>query len=585
MKWKHRCLNQLAICFLIAIISQPSKAQVMGWNGEVFKVDTLADHLAFPWEVTYGPDDSLWVTEAKSYKVIKIHPGNKGKREIIDLSDDKNFPNCSGGGCPIWPQGGMMGLAIHPDFNAGKRYVYVAYVYRRNGSCPSGTSSPCYYNTKIVIFLYPNTDSKKYSLCYGDTVISDLPGSNDHNSGRLAIGPDQKLYYTIGDMGAGQFNNSGRTNNAQNTNIYEGKILRLNLEPDNNQNGGDEWIPDDNPFPATGGPTAKNAIYTYGHRNAQGLVWANVNGTDRLFSAEHGDKSDDEVNLIEVARNYGWPFVAGLCDNNYTTLDNPGITDNDKLASMTVGREDTFCNNHNVKQPIFGLFNAKADDIPADGSNIFTWPTVAPSSIDYYKQGYIPGWNYSLLVTSLKYGMYRLKLKTPPGTVIDSTSSPEIVDTLPYFHGLGRFRDIAIAPTGDTLFVAVDSSGSTSGPTGGFNGGNISTPNAGRILRIVYLTVLNVKDNNAKGIIVNYAANILVYPNPASSVINVISKKGERKPIKAQLFDITGKLVKEEVNSSDYFSMQVGNFRRGVYILRLYNGYDATMVTQKIVLQ
>lgn len=572
-------------CLLMGIYSQESFSQTISWNGEVFKIDTLADHLSFPWELTYGPDDSLWVTEARSYQIIKIHPGNKGKRVILDLSSDKNFSNCSGAGCAIWPQGGLMGLAIHPDFNSGKRYVYVAYVYRRIGNCPSGTSSACYYNTKIVRFLYPSTGSNMFTLCCGDTIISDLPGSNDHNSGRLAIGPDNKLYYTIGDMGAGQFNNSGRTNNAQDINIYEGKILRLNLEPDPAQSGGAEWIPDDNPFPVLAAPDSKNAVYSYGHRNAQGIVWANAGGTYRLFSAEHGDKSDDEINVIEPGANYGWPFVAGLCENNYGLLDNPGITDNDKLANMTVGREDTFCMNHNVSPPIFGLFNAAAADIPADGSNIFTWPTIAPSSIDFYNQGYIPGWNNSLLVTSLKYGLYRLKLKTPPGDIIDSSSTGEEVDTIPYFHGIGRFRDIAISPSGDTLFIAVDSSGSTSGPTGGFNGGSSSTPNAGRILRAVYLAVLNVRDNNAKGRTVYTATNVLVYPNPTSNILNIVSRKGEHKPLRVQLFDITGKLVLEATNSADNFSINLGQLTRGMYLFRLYNGYKAPIVTEKIVLQ
>ena len=78
------------------------------------------------------------------------------------------------------------------------------------------------------------------------------------------------------------------------------------------------WIPNDNPF--TNSVSGKvNAVYSYGHRNAQGLVWANVGAQYILYNSEHGDKSDDEVNIISAGRNYGWPKVAGMCDDNYTT--------------------------------------------------------------------------------------------------------------------------------------------------------------------------------------------------------------------------------------------------------------------------
>src|SRR4249919_4152263 len=127
----------LLISFLfIAIL--PAFSQMVSFNGENFKIDTLyplydiPSHnkgLSYPWEITYGPDDSLWITEAHRYRIWKIHPGNKGNRVLLDLSslatfDYYDMPN----GYPA-PQGGLMGLAIHPLLLSGKPYVYVAMVY------------------------------------------------------------------------------------------------------------------------------------------------------------------------------------------------------------------------------------------------------------------------------------------------------------------------------------------------------------------------------------------------------------------------------------------------------------------------
>src|SRR3954463_8334730 len=352
-------LQSLTIVFILAVNAAPAQF-TQTWNGQVFIMDTSSPRMSYPWEIIYGPDDSLWITEARNYLITKMHPGNYGKRTLLNLSGQRNFAN----GASQWPQGGLMGMALHPDLLTGKPYVYVAFVYFKygntgspNNSLCSGTTGnhPCFYKTKIVRYTY-NIVNK--TLGSPVIVLDDIFGSNDHNSGRLKIGPDLKLYYTVGDMGAGQFNNLNRTNNAQDPDEYEGKVLRLNTEPDGDPNDPsdpfNEWIPNDNPFThsVTGYVLA---TYSYGHRNAQGLAWGNVAGTDILYSSEHGDKSDDEVNIIEAGRNYGWPKVAGKCDNNYNTFD--GFGTNDQLAGQNIGREDTFCSSHNVKEPIFQLLN------------------------------------------------------------------------------------------------------------------------------------------------------------------------------------------------------------------------------------
>jgi aldose sugar dehydrogenase len=587
MKTNYRRGFVLFFMVVSALFSRAQRIEV--WHGEIFKIDTLAPALAFPWEITYGPDDSIWVTETRGYKIKKVNPRTKGIRTVINLSSYLNFdPNTVANR----PQGGLMGLAIHPQLLTGKPYVYVAMVYYKyptsgttpdNSTCSGTTGNhPCYYKTKIIRFTYNLTNG---SLQSPQVVIDDLFGSNDHNSGRLAIGPDLKLYYSIGDMGAGQFNNQLRTNNAQNPDVYEGKILRLNTEPDGDANDASDpynkWIPNDNPF--THSVTGKRlATYSFGHRNAQGLVWGNVGSVDRLYSSEHGDKSDDEVNIIEAGRNYGWPKVAGLCDNNYTTHD--ASTNNNKLANQNIGYEDTFCLNHNVKQPMFGLMTAAAAAIPADGTDIFTWPTVAPSSIDFYHHLGIPGWQNSLLVTSLKYGMFRLKLNAS-GDAVDSSSTPTVIDTIPYFHGY-RIRDIAIAPMGDTLFLAIDSAGNTSGPTGGFGTTvDISTPEQGNILRAVILTPLALKEMQTKAQPHNNNAQIWIYPNPASKIIFVETDPELHKPLRAQLFDMTGRLVMTRSYATSGFSLDVSSLRAGMYVLQVFSSKQALLSTEKILIQ
>src|SRR4029078_6906056 len=92
----------------------------------LWDVRILSNKLGMPWEITYGPDDSLWVTEAKAYRIRKVSTVNGGKRTILNLANNKNF----GRSAATWPQGGLMGLALHPQLMTGKPYVYVAYVYR-----------------------------------------------------------------------------------------------------------------------------------------------------------------------------------------------------------------------------------------------------------------------------------------------------------------------------------------------------------------------------------------------------------------------------------------------------------------------
>lgn len=599
---------------VLIILFNPVKelnSQVVDSTTLLFNIDTVAKNLGYPWEITYGPDDSLWITEARGYRVLRISSTrtqldkNDAAQQVLKVplsAGEINFGRTIG----TWPQGGMQGLAIHPEFYSGKPWVYLAYVFKTVGTaCPSSPGSPCYFRTKIVRcrFYFAGESGSpapaKDTLTIMDTVISNLPGSNDHNSGRMVIGPQlengtYKLYYTIGDMGAGQFNNASRTNYAQNRDTCEGKILRLNTEPDGDGVPGlpihefdkwRQWIPNDNPFTHStiGAGTMRTPIYSYGHRNAQGLAWGNANGTWRLYSSEHGDKSDDEVNEIFNGGNYGWPKVAGMgSDNNYSSLD--AYPNNDNLASLLVNyAENTWATTNSMQRPLFVTFNWAASAIPSSGANIFTWGTIAPSSIDFYK-GNIPGWKNSLLVTSLKYGMYRLKLKSD-GTYVDSTVSANAVDTFPLLHGW-RVRDIAINPSANsgTFWVVMDSTGSTSGPTGGFGGGSSATKDGGKVLRLTYKTLITLPLNTNPPLRPPVVKDLVqIFPNPVQNIINIHGKKELRKPLRVQICDIYGRLLKEEKSYKNDFSIDVSSLPPGAYLLKLYNGYDMEVQIEKFI--
>jgi PQQ-dependent dehydrogenase (s-GDH family) len=588
MKNRHFFPYGLFACLCLCVSLNLSAQKTLTYYNQTFLIDTLypatgSTGMSSPWEVVFGPDDSLWVTASHDYKIWKIHPGNKGSRLLLDMNSLKDF---TAGSVSAWPQGGLMGLAIHPQFYTGKPWVYIAYVYHLVSCGTSSGGAYCSYNTKIVRYKY---NSANGSLTYMDDVISGLDGSNDHNSGRLRISPipesdgNYHLYYTIGDMGAGNLANVDRPNHAQDTSIVEGKILRLNSEPDPSQpSGPQQFIPADNPFPAGAAASAKNPIYSFGHRNAQGLDFGSVDGGTSyiLYSSEHGDQSDDEVNIILPHANYGWPKVSGLCDDNYSSF----LNDTMYLAGKAVISESGFCDSTptTLESPMFSFYNWDRSANKASGvlSNMH-WPTIAPSSIRFYGGGAIPGWNNSLLIPSLKDGLFRLKLKAD-GLGIDSTVSP--TDTLHYLAGY-RLRNIAFSPLGDTLFVAVDNSCCTLGASGTI-GNSVASPDLGFILRLVYISTLSL-DTMYKTpppqVVVPAPAT--VYPNPAHGVLYVEGTDGERKPWMARLYSITGQLVLSQQAYEDNFMINIGGIQPGVYVLHLSNGAAMPVLTKKILIQ
>ncbi|WP_205501880.1 PQQ-dependent sugar dehydrogenase [Rufibacter psychrotolerans] len=474
-----------SLLFLLLAFSAalPAWAQnLTGPQGEVFTVRVVKDKLSDPWEVTYGPDHHLWVTEAKGYRVSRIHPTTGAQTVVLDLNNLRQFPRYdkvpdSIDGGKSWPQGGLMGMALHPQLLTGKPYVYLAYAYQFAGANKPGDGcdpnfAGCHYTMRVVRYDY---EPKSQKLTHPMVLCDSIPGSNDHNSGRLLIAPvngKDFLFYTVGDMGAGQFHNVGRPNRAQLTSSYEGKVLRFNLEPDADKGPFDRWIPNDNPFTST---QRQSAVWSTGYRNAQGLAYAVIGGTGRIYSSEHGPFSDDEINIIERGKNYGHPLVIGYNDNNYNGLA-AGVSSHTQLPGEWNTTYPTIqSENDNAKaigkelyqDPILSFYpnsNAFIRNVMTQSRNDEKaspeWTSDAPSSIAVYTSSAIPGWQNSLLVAMLKTGkVVRVKL--------NANGTGTTGDTLSYFNKKQtRYRDLAISPDGKKLYAVVDSSSVTSGPSG-----------------------------------------------------------------------------------------------------------------------
>lgn len=313
----------------------------------------LNNELNFPWEILWGPDNFIWFTEREG-RVKRMNPQTGETILVATISEVASTTAFNG----------LLGMAVHPQFSANP-YVYLVYNY-------FGTNGD--YLEKIVRYTYSG-GTLIAPMVLVDGIVGKIGGDFIHNGSRLVIGPDMKLYATTGDANL-------RFDLPQNPTLFNGKVLRVNL---------DGSIPADNPY--------GNAVWTVGHRNAQGLVFA----LGRLYSSEHGETTNDEINIIERGRNYGWPFVEGFCD---------------------LPAEQSFCTDNNVKEPIYA------------------WtPTVAPSGIEFYNSNHISQWKRSLLVTFLKDQKLRQIKLNAAGTAVESVNE--------YFVGeYGRLRDVAISPDG-----------------------------------------------------------------------------------------------------------------------------------------
>lgn len=220
-----------------------------------FSASILADKLEIPWSLVFLPDKSILFTERPGRLRLITPSGALILTPVATIKDVKAIG-----------EGGLLGVVLHPNF-AKNHYLYLYYTY-------SGSESRTL--NKVVRFVYADNHLSDEKI-----ILSDIPGSANHNGGRLKFGPDGFLYITTGDSQAPSL--------AQDKSSLAGKILRVT----------------DEGRPAAGNPF-DNEVYSYGHRNPQGLAW---DETGQLWETEHGSSAGDEINLIEKGGNYGWPEI------------------------------------------------------------------------------------------------------------------------------------------------------------------------------------------------------------------------------------------------------------------------------------
>ena len=331
-----------------------SYSQIFIGNTEI-DTTSIVTSLDTPWEILWGPDDYIWLTERYG-RISRLNPETGVITELITIGD-------------VYESGesGLLGMVLHPDF-VNHPYVYVVYNYLDSGDIKE----------RLVRYTYSGG-----VLSSPLTLLEGIDGQVNHDGSRLVIDSNQKLFMTTGDA-------LSDATYPQSLTALNGKVLRMNL---------DGSVPDDNPI-------SGSYIWTWGHRNPQGLV---ISPLGIMYSSEHGPSSDDEVNIIEKGRNYGWPYVLGFCDEP---------------------TEMTFCADSNVMEPIAA------------------WtPTLAVAGTDFYHQGAIPEWQNTLLVTSLKASRVTALELSPDGRSVINEAS--------FFQDWwGRLRDICISPDG-RVFLAV----------------------------------------------------------------------------------------------------------------------------------
>ncbi len=503
--------------FSICVTDNVTKVSRMN---EIFSRTYLsgAGVLNFPWEITYGPDDSLWITESKGYRVSKMNSINGGKRTVLDLNNTSTWFGPAGTGLAdtlyaqqavgTWspaPQGGLAGLALHPQFGlgAGKDWVYITYVWK---FISNTNQNGVLYQNKLVRFTYVAGRLQNPAV-----IEHNLPGSSDHNSQRLTIAPVVKngtpfLFMAQGDMGSGQFYNRYRLINSQDSTSTEGKILRYNLDTTGQPGiGAAKWLPTTNPF------VNNRSVYSIGMRNNQGFAYDT--STNMLYGTSHGPYSDDEINVIERFKNYGHPLVVGYsADGNYNgtyargtdtsiTTGTPYTEGNGvtwyypsgytpvgaqystpylgQSSCAPLGNETTNKNTMNAnaaktglyQDPLFSAYPSIKDTIRKHwkfGTGNGGWESEGWSGLDLYSNKIIPGWNRSLVAAGLKWGrLVKLNLGTTGTTTMPSNiggAAGNVGDTITYFQSTNRYRDLAFAPNGKDIYLVMDNSSATSGP-------------------------------------------------------------------------------------------------------------------------
>ncbi|WP_299781851.1 PQQ-dependent sugar dehydrogenase [uncultured Formosa sp.] len=326
----------------------------------------VVSDIDIPWSFVFLPDHSMLITE-KSGELI--HFKNGKKTSISGLPDITRLG-----------QGGLLDIALHPNYE-DNRWIYFTY------ASSEGEGSGA--NTALMRAKIKNNTLTNKELLYKATPNY---SSGDHFGSRILFDANNYLYFSIGERGQ-------RDKNPQDITRDGGKIYRLH---------DDGSIPTDNPFVNT--PNAKKAIYSYGHRNPQGMILNPK--TNKIWIHEHGPKGGDEINIISAGKNYGWPLVTyGI---NYWGT---SITDHTEMEGME--------------------------------SPIHHWtPSIAPSGMCYVTSDKYSNWQDNILVGSLKFQFLdRCIIKN--NTVIKEERLLE---------NIGRVRSIVQGPDG-FIYVGIENVG------------------------------------------------------------------------------------------------------------------------------
>ncbi|MEM9076930.1 MAG: PQQ-dependent sugar dehydrogenase [Bacteroidota bacterium] len=329
-------------------------------------IESVVDGIQNPWGMAFLPDGGLLITE-KGGKLYLYKSG--------ELQEIRNLPEIY-----VRGQGGLMDIELHPNFRENN-WVYFSYASNKGGG--SGG------NTAIMRAKLKGDELTEKQLLYkGEPNTT----KGQHFGSRLEFDDKELLYFSIGDRG-------NREVNPQDITRDGGKIYRI-------KDNGD--IPEDNPFVNSKG--AKTAIYSYGHRNPQGLVMHPITG--QLWEHEHGPRGGDEINIIQKGKNYGWPVITyGI---NYIGTK---ITDETARPGM--------------EQPIY------------------QWtPSIAPCGMAFVNSDIYPKWKGNLLVGSLSFQyLERLVLE-----------NNKVVYREKLLDGQGRLRNVKQGPDG-YIYVGIEGKG------------------------------------------------------------------------------------------------------------------------------
>ena len=365
---ENRFLKSLIIGVfsLTSCISQENPPEVKTPDQTKFITETVVDGIDIPWGMDFISENEILVTEKKGtlYRVT-----NGEKAEVSGL------PEIYKRG-----QGGLLDVALHPDYKNNKIIYFTAGVHIE-GDEGGNTALYCgelnensLSNIKLLYKGNPNTKKGQH---WGSRIVFDNKGH---------------LFFGIGDRG-------NRDANPQDLNRDGGKIYRLNL---------DGSIPEDNPFADQEG--ALKAVYSYGHRNPQGMTVHPETG--EIWENEHGPKGGDEINIIQKGKNYGWPVITyGI---NYSGT---SITDKTSMPGM--------------EQPFY-----------------YWVPSIAPSGMAFSSSNVYKRWKGNLFVGSLKF-KYLERLVIKRGKVVKREK---------ILNDVGRVRNVKEGPDG-YLYLGVEGKG------------------------------------------------------------------------------------------------------------------------------